>query len=100
VTLASALFLILLLAPRYEARLMTYGCNSSSAVAELEKVRAEPQAFQKLLLTRIAYGDCIGIGKGTVVEGAVEQGDRSVLRIEARNSPPGYMAPLADFRPL
>jgi hypothetical protein len=100
VTLAPALFLVILLAPRYEARVRTYGCNSSSAVAELEKARAEPTAFQKLLLTRIAYGDCIGIGKGTVVEGALEQGDRSVLRIEARNSPPGYMAPLADFRPL
>jgi hypothetical protein len=85
---------------RYEALVMTYGCNSSAEVAELERIRSDPKAFQKLLLTQIAYGQCIGIGKGTVVDGVLEHGESSILRIEARSSPPGYMAPAGDFRQM
>ena len=95
----SPLFVVLvslLLEPRYQARVLTYGCNSSVEVTELQKVRSDAEAFQKLLLAQIAYGQCIGIGKGTVVEGTIEQTDRSILRIEARNSPPGYMVPVGN----
>jgi hypothetical protein len=92
--------LLLVLEPRYEARTMTFGCNSTAEVVELQRIRSDPRAFQKLLFTQMAYGQCIAIGKGAVVEGSVEAGDRSILRIEARTSPPGYMAPAEDFAPV
>jgi hypothetical protein len=46
----------------------------------------------------MVYGQCIAIEKGAVVEGAIEQSDTSVLRINAQRDPPGYIVPLADFK--
>ena len=99
----SAVLLALVLAslqPRYEARVLTYGCNSTGEMWELRRLRNDAAAFQQHLVRQMAYGQCIGIGKGTVVEGAVEAADHTVLRIEARQSPPGYMAPAEDFKRL
>jgi hypothetical protein len=99
----SAALLALLLAalqPRYEARVLTYGCNSTAEMRELRRLRGDPRAFKEHLIRQTAYGQCIGIGQGTVVEGTIEAADSTVLRIEARQSPPGYMAPAEDFRLL
>jgi hypothetical protein len=92
--------LLSVLQPKYEARVLTYGCNSTAEVLELQRLRGDAGAFQKQLLRQITYGQCIGIGKGTVVEGTVESAHHGVLRIEARTSPPGYMAPAEDFTRL
>jgi hypothetical protein len=84
----------------YQARVLTFGCNSSTEVAELQRIRSDAKTFQKRFLELVTYGQCIAIAKGAVVEGAVESADRSVLRVEAASSPPGYMAPVSDFRPV
>jgi hypothetical protein len=82
----------------YEAQVLTFGCNSSIEVAQLQRVRSNAEEFQELLYEKITYGQCVLIAKGAVVEGTVESTDHSVLRIAARTSPPGYMAPVGDFK--
>jgi hypothetical protein len=95
------LALVLSLAPpAYQAKVLTFGCNSTTEVAELQRIRSDQAAFQKQLYAKIVYGQCIAIAQGSVVEAAVEQGDQAILRIAARTSPPGYMAPLSDFKPV
>jgi hypothetical protein len=84
----------------YEAQVSSFGCTSSAEVTQLQKVRTHPEAFQKLLFTQAAYGQCIAIAKGAVVEGSVEQADIALLRINERRDPPGYMAPSGDFKPV
>jgi len=82
----------------YRAEVPTFGCNSSAEVAELRKMRADPEAFLKRLQAQMVYGQCIAIDKGAVVEGTIEKADTSVLRINADKDPPGYMVPLDDFK--
>ena len=82
----------------YQARVLTFGCNSSTEVAELQRIRSDPKTFQNRFLELVTYGQCIAIAKGAVVEGAVESADPSILRLEAASSPPGYMAPRSDFK--
>lgn len=94
VILAGALQLL------YEARVPSFGCNSSAEVHALERVRADTAAFRDLLGTQIVYGQCIAIARGAVVEGTIEAADSAVLRVDARLSPPGWMAPLGDFAPV
>jgi hypothetical protein len=84
----------------YQAKVLTFGCNSSTEVVELQRIRSDQAAFQKQLYAKIVYGQCIAIAEGAVVEGVVERGDQSILRIAARTSPPGYMAPVIDFQPV
>jgi hypothetical protein len=98
-----SIFLALLLSVSqtvYEAQVLTFGCNSSVEVAELQRIRSDKAAFQSLLYEKITYGQCIAIAKGAVVEGTVEDTDPSVLRVAARTSPPGYMVPVSDFKPV
>jgi hypothetical protein len=82
----------------YEAQVSTFGCNSSAEVAELQAIRSDAEAFQKLLYAQVAYGQCITISQGAVVEGTIDTTDTSVLRINAQSNPPGYMVPLGDFK--
>jgi hypothetical protein len=82
----------------YRAQVSSFGCTSRAEVSQLQKVRAHPEAFQKLLFTQAAYGQCIAIAKGAVVEGSVEQADTTLLRINEQRDPPGYMAPSSDFK--
>ncbi len=82
----------------YEAQVSTFGCNSSAEVSELQRIRADAETFQKLLYAQVAYGQCIPIARGAVVEGTVVKTDTSVLLINAQSEPPGYMVPLADFK--
>jgi hypothetical protein len=84
----------------YQAQVSSFGCNSSSEVAELQKVRSETEVFQKLLYAQIVYGQCIMIEQGAVVDGTVEKADTSVLRINVQSNPPGFMVPLGDFKVL
>ena len=83
----------------YEARVPTFGCNSTAEVANLLKIRADQKAFQGALYEQIFAGQCVPIDRGSVVEGTVDGSDPTVLRVGAKIDPPGYMAPLNDFKP-
>jgi hypothetical protein len=83
----------------YVAEVPTFGCNSSAEVAVLLSARSDAKAYQSRLASKMVYGQCIAIDKGAVVEAEVESGDVSVLRINARTDPPGYMVPAGDFSP-
>jgi hypothetical protein len=93
-------FVLTLIPTAYQAKVLTFGCNSTREVAELQRIRSDQAAFQKQLYAKIVYGQCIAIAEGAVVEATVERGEPPVLRIAARTSPPGYMAPMSDFKPL
>lgn len=82
----------------YEARVSSYGCSSSAEVAELQQIRRDAEAFQKLLFTQVVYGQCITIGQGAVVEGVADSTDTTVLRINVQSDPPGYIVPSGDFK--
>jgi hypothetical protein len=82
----------------YQAQVPSYGCTSSAEVAKLQSIRTDNKAFQMHLLERVFNGECIVVTRGAVVEGAVEKADATVLRIQAKSDPPGYMAPAADFK--
>jgi hypothetical protein len=84
----------------YQAQVSTYGCTSSAEVSQLQGIRSDADAFQKLLYTQVVYGQCITIGQGAVVEGTLEKTDTTMLRINAQRDPPGYMVPLDDFKPV
>jgi len=81
----------------YEAKVTTFGCTSIDAVAQLQKVRSDQNAFQAALLEKQMYGECVSILKGTVVEGEIETSDKSILRVNGQVEPPGYEAPRDDF---
>jgi hypothetical protein len=83
----------------YEAQGPSFGCNSTADVTELQHIRTNAKAFQQRLFEQYFYGECIAIAPGAVVDGTVE-GDEpnKVLRVLRDRDPPGYMAPLADFK--
>jgi len=82
----------------YEANVASFGCNSIEEVAELQSIRANDEAFQKVLVAKVVYGQCIVIDAGAVVHGVVEESDAKFIRIGRDLAPPGFMAPLADFK--
>jgi hypothetical protein len=82
----------------YEAQVPTFGCNSSREVAQLQSLRSDTKAFQTRLYSQVFQGQCMPIAKGAVVDGMVEADDTSVLRVQRQADPPGYMAPIADFK--
>ena len=84
----------------YVANTSTFGCTSIEEVARLQHLRATRPAFQKELLEQIFEGQCVEITKGKVIEGAIEPGDASALRVDREIQPPGYVAPLRDFQKL
>jgi len=84
----------------YAAQVSTFGCTSRAEVAELQKLRPDQEAFEKLLYRQVVYGQCITIGQGAVVDGTLDPADSTVLRINAQRDPPGYMAPSGDFKPV
>lgn len=94
-----ALLVVLVAASQllYEAKVATFGCNSSAEVAKLVSLRSDKEAFEKLLYTQVAYGQCIAIAQGAVIAGAPEDGNADVLRLGEQIDPPGYMAPSSDF---
>jgi hypothetical protein len=83
----------------YEAQVASFGCNSTAEVSKLQTVRSDAQAFQRLLTAQVAYGQCVTIPKGAIVEGSIPDTESSVLLINVKSDPPGYIVPLKDFRP-
>ena len=81
----------------YEAKVASFGCNSIHEVHELMSVRSDPKAFPMALLTKQVEGQCVAIQQGTKVEGAIEESDKSILRVNGEIDPPGYEAPIDDF---
>jgi hypothetical protein len=84
----------------YVANTSTFGCTSIEEIARLQRLRATKPAFQKELVEQLFEGQCVEITKGKVVEGAIEPGDASLLRVDRQIQPPGYIAPLNDFQKL
>ena|SRR5262249_50243644 len=81
----------------YESKVPSFGCTSIDALSQLQRVRSNAQDFRKALTEKQLYGECVEILEGTLVEGAIESSDSSVLRVNMQSDPPGFEAPLADF---
>jgi len=64
----------------------------------LDRLRSDPKAFQTELYEQIFTGQCVEIVKGKVVEGSGSATSPFVLLIDRRIQPPGFLAPLRDFR--
>lgn len=88
---------VALQATYYEAKVTTFGCNSIEEVRALQELRADRRIFQMALVKKQFEGQCVAIEKGTIVEGSVEQADKSILRVNDRVDPPGYETPRSDF---
>ena len=82
----------------YVANVASFGCNSIEEVAELQRIRTDDEAYQKMLMTKVVYGQCIVVDPGAVVEGVVDDQDATIIRFGRDQAPPGFMAPLADFK--
>lgn len=81
----------------YQAKVPSFGCTSNDEVAKLQQMRSDQKAFQSELMQEIFYGECVEITKGQFVEGAVEAAHPSMLVVDRRILPPGYIAPIGDF---
>jgi hypothetical protein len=82
----------------YEAKVTTFGCNSAAEVAELQSIRTDKDKFDTRLRQLLVLGECVAIPQGQVVDGAGVKKNPDVLRIGARVTPPGFMAPKDDFQ--
>jgi hypothetical protein len=82
----------------YVASHTTYGCSSVEEVSALERMRSNRKAFDAALYEQIFAGQCVQIGKGKVVEGSTDGAGGAVLLVDRQLLPPGYLAPLHDFR--
>ena len=82
----------------YEAQVTTFGCTSIEDVSELQSVRSDEKAFLMAFIQKRAYGECVDIPQGTVVEGAIEPNNSSMLLVLIEKAPPPFEAPLADFK--
>ena len=93
-----AIALVASQATYYEAKVTTFGCTSIEAVSQLQKVRTDGKAFQAALTEQQINGQCVAILKGTLVQGSIETTDNTILRVNEEIEPPGYEAPLEDFK--
>jgi heme A synthase len=84
----------------YVANTTTFGCSSIQEIAKLQLIRTVTKAFQAELYEQIFEGQCVEIPKGKLVEGSIEPGDSSMLLVDRRIEPPGFVAPLHDFHKL
>jgi hypothetical protein len=84
----------------YVASTATFGCTSIDETARLQKMRAAKKDFKTELMEQTFEGQCVAITKGKVVEGAIEATDSSILRVDRKIEPPGFLAPLHDFHEL
>lgn len=82
----------------YQAQVPTFGCNSGEDFVKLQEVRSDEKTFQSLLNQRMIEGECVVFLKGAVVEGSIDDANSSVLHVQAHIDPPGYVAPLNDFK--
>jgi hypothetical protein len=83
----------------YEAKVVTFGCNSNEAASELQHMRGDKDGFAKRLQQQMFLGECIEIAKGTVIGGSVMPTNSQLLVVGEQVDPPGYLAPLEDFEP-
>lgn len=83
----------------YEAKVETFGCNSNEAASELQRIRTDKDGFAKRLQQQLFLGECIQIGKGTVIGGSIEPTNSQMLIVGEQVDPPGYVTPLEDFEP-
>ena len=81
----------------YEAKVTTFGCTSIEEVSRLQTIRSDQKAFHMALLEKQMYGECVTILQGTLVQGSVEDTNKSILRVNQQIEPPGYEAPRDDF---
>jgi hypothetical protein len=51
-----------------------------------------------MLSQKIVEGDCVQFMTGSVVEGTPDDADPSLLRVQTKIDPPGYLSPLSDFQ--
>lgn len=84
----------------YEAKVTTFGCNSATEVAELQSIRTDKTKFDTRLRQLLVLGECIAIARGQVVDGSDVEKNPEVLRIGAKLTPPGFMAPKDDFQTM
>lgn len=84
----------------YVAHRPTYGCSSVEEVNVLERIRGDRKSFNAALYEQIFAGQCVQIGKGKVVEGSPNGSGGGVLLVDRQLQPPGYLAPLHDFRKM
>jgi hypothetical protein len=82
----------------YEATVPTFGCTSIQEVHRLQGLRSHEKAFQLALLEKQVHGECVAVMQGTGVQGTIESDDTSILRMNEELDPPGYEAPLKDFK--
>lgn len=82
----------------YEAKVTTFGCNSTGEVFKLQSLRSDKDAFDKQLYTQIVYGECIAIAQGQLLDGSIMDTDSSLLRVGVKDAPPGFIAPVDDFQ--
>jgi hypothetical protein len=83
----------------YVAQAPSFGCSSRAEVSKLQSVRSDMDTFRQRLTEQVAYGQCVTIPQGTVVEGSITDAATSTLLINAKSDPPGYVVPLQDFKP-
>jgi hypothetical protein len=84
----------------YVANQTTYGCSSVEEVNSLERLRRDRKSFNTALYEQIFAGQCVQIAKGKVVQGSTEGAGPAVLLVDRQIQPPGFLAPLRDFRKL
>jgi hypothetical protein len=82
----------------YVATVTTFGCTSIDEITKLQSIRLERKAFQTELYEQIFDGQCIEIARGTLVEGSIEIRNSSMLLVDRQIEPPGFEAPLRDFK--
>jgi hypothetical protein len=82
----------------YVAKVTTFGCSSIDEIAKLQSIRLEKKAFRTELYEQIFDGQCVEIARGTLVEGSIEIRDASMLLVDRQIEPPGFEAPLRDFK--
>jgi hypothetical protein len=84
----------------YVANKPTFGCTSIEETANLEHLRSQNRVFRSELYEQMFQGQCVEINRGKVVEGSIAAGNSSLLLIDRQIQPPGFIAPLRDFRRL
>lgn len=84
----------------YVARTPTFGCSSAEEISRLQHLHTSGGGFDQELYQQLFQGECVRIEKGKVVEADIEAGNSSLLRVDRRLVPPGYLAPRGDFRVL
>ncbi len=82
----------------YEAKVETFGCTSTTELSDLQRIRSDTKAFRARLIEQIFQGQCLPIKQGSVVDGLLDDADPSVLRVGRQVAPPGFMAPIDDFK--